>query len=206
MEQLGFDLGAQPMPEVQPAFASAQDFSKTLTAWAGHAKGAAQLFAHPIETPLGTMVAVCDAAQLHLLEFADRTELPKELSKLTAANGAVALGQTQVTRTLIAQLEQYFAGQLKHFDLPLALHGTDFTNDVWRALLAIPYGETRSYGGQAEALGNPSATRAVARANGANQIAIIIPCHRVIGANGSLTGYAGGLWRKHALLALEGAV
>ncbi|MEP5153822.1 methylated-DNA--[protein]-cysteine S-methyltransferase [Planktotalea sp.] len=205
MKQLGFDLGAEPLPEVTPAFASAQDFAKALSTWAGPAKGAAKLFAHPVETPLGTMVAVCDATHLHLLEFADRKELSKELSKLIVSLGAVAPGQTQVTRNLIEQLEAYFAGQLKDFDLPLALHGTEFTNDVWNALIAIPYGETRSYGAQAEALGNPSATRAVARANGANQIAIIIPCHRVIGADGSLTGYAGGVWRKRALLELEGA-
>jgi AraC family transcriptional regulator of adaptative response/methylated-DNA-[protein]-cysteine methyltransferase len=206
MEQLGFDLGAEPLPEVQPAFASAQDFAKTLNEWSGPIKGAAKLFAHPVETPLGTMVAICDALKLHLLEFADRKELPKEILKLIAAKGAVAPGQTQITRNLIDQLEGYFAKRVKTFHLPLALHGTEFTNDVWGALQAIPYGETRSYGAQAEALGNPSATRAVARANGANQIAIIIPCHRVIGADGSLTGYAGGVWRKRALLELEGAL
>lgn len=201
--QLGFDLGAEPLPKVAPAFVSAQDFAKSLAAWIGPQKGAAKLFAHPVETPLGTMVAVCDATQLHLLEFADRKELPKELSKLAASAGHIGAGQTQITRTLEAQLASYFDSTLTEFDIPLALHGTEFTAQVWRALQDLPFGKTTSYGDLAQALGNPTATRAVARANGANQIAILIPCHRVIGADGALTGYAGGLWRKRALLELE---
>ncbi len=87
--------------------------------------------------------------------------------------------------------------------MPLALHGSDFTKQVWRALMDIPAGETRSYGGLAANMGRPEASRAVARANGANQIALVIPCHRVIGADGSLTGYGGGLWRKQRLLEIE---
>ncbi|MGB7316604.1 MAG: methylated-DNA--[protein]-cysteine S-methyltransferase [Planktotalea sp.] len=203
MEQLGFNLGAEPLPEVAPAFKGAADFARHLNGWLGASQKAAKLFAHPIETPLGTMVAICDATHLHLLEFADRKELPKELAKLAAHVGVIAPGQSKVTRQVQEQLARYFAGKLKDFDLPLALHGTEFTTSVWRALQAIPYGETRSYGAQAEALGNPTATRAVARANGSNQIAIVIPCHRVIGADGALTGYAGGVWRKRALLELE---
>lgn len=203
MEQLGFDLGAEPLPKVEPAFASAQAFAATLNTWIGSQKGAAKLFAHPIETPFGTMVAVCDAAHLHLLEFADRKELPQELKKLSAAAGTIKSGQTQITRALDDQLSAYFGGALTQFDIPLALHGTDFTKEVWRALQGLRYGATTSYGDLAATLGNPNATRAVARANGANQIAILIPCHRVIGADGTLTGYAGGLWRKRALLELE---
>ncbi|MCX2779890.1 methylated-DNA--[protein]-cysteine S-methyltransferase [Microbulbifer thermotolerans] len=110
-----------------------------------------------------------------------------------------------LTDSAAGQLEEYFTGKRREFDLPLCPRGTDFQCRVWEALQRIPYGETRSYRQQAEAMGNPKSVRAVARANGANPIAIVIPCHRVIGADGSLTGYAGGLDIKARLLALEGA-
>lgn len=103
----------------------------------------------------------------------------------------------------VDQLESYFAGELFDFDLDLDLVGTRFQRNVWAALLTIPYGETRSYGEIAVLIGAPGASRAVGLANGHNPIGIIVPCHRVIGANGSLTGYGGGLDRKRALLALE---
>lgn len=203
MTQLGFDLGPEPLPQIEAAFKTAHDFDRALSTWMGPQKGVSKLFAHPINTPLGTMVAVCDAAQLHLLEFADRVELPKELKKLGAEIGAISPGQTKITRALLDQLARYFDGGLEQFDVALALHGTEFTKTVWNALLKLPFGTTTSYGALSESSGNPDAVRAVARANGANQIAILIPCHRVIGADGTLTGYAGGLWRKRALLALE---
>ena len=101
------------------------------------------------------------------------------------------------------QLAEYFAGQRQAFDLPLRMQGTPFQQKVWAALREIPYGETRSYGQIAAQVGNPKASRAVGMANNRNPIAIIVPCHRVIGANGSLTGYAGGLSVKEELLALE---
>jgi methylated-DNA-[protein]-cysteine S-methyltransferase len=103
----------------------------------------------------------------------------------------------------VGQLEAYFAGERTDFELPLDLVGTAFQRRVWEALLTIPYGETRSYGEIARQIGAPSASRAVGLANGHNPIGIIVPCHRVIGSNGSLTGYGGGLDRKRALLALE---
>ncbi|MCH5276466.1 MAG: methylated-DNA--[protein]-cysteine S-methyltransferase [Desulfovibrionaceae bacterium] len=106
-------------------------------------------------------------------------------------------------RLACGQLREYFAGRLRDFDLPLAPRGTEFQRLVWRALRAIPYGETRSYGQTARAIGRPRACRAVGLANNRNPIAIIVPCHRVIGADGSLTGYAAGLPVKAALLALE---
>ncbi|MER7640646.1 methylated-DNA--[protein]-cysteine S-methyltransferase [Streptomyces sp. NPDC126522] len=102
-----------------------------------------------------------------------------------------------------AQLQAYFAGELKEFTLQLRLHGTPFQQRVWDQLCRIPYGETRSYGDLADALGNPGASRAVGLANGKNPIGIIVPCHRVVGANGSLTGYGGGLERKQRLLDFE---
>jgi len=102
-----------------------------------------------------------------------------------------------------SQLKSYFAGQLTEFDLPLAPAGTEFQRRVWAGLRTIPYGETVSYGELARQLGSPSASRAVGLANGRNPIAIVVPCHRVIGSDGSLTGYGGGLDRKRFLLALE---
>ena len=101
------------------------------------------------------------------------------------------------------QLVEYFAGQRQHFDLPLEPRGTAFQREVWSALRAIPFGETRSYAALAATLGRPSASRAVGGANGRNPLSIVVPCHRVIGANGSLTGYAGGLPRKEWLLGHE---
>lgn len=107
---------------------------------------------------------------------------------------------------MIRQLDAYFAGELREFDLPLHLAGTTFQRTVWAQLLLIPYGETRTYGELAGALGNPGASRAVGLANGRNPVGIIVPCHRVIGASGSLTGYGGGLDRKQRLLAFERGV
>lgn len=104
---------------------------------------------------------------------------------------------------LNAQLQEYFSGKRKEFDLPLVLPGTPFQRKVWAGLQTIPYGRTRSYKEQAEAIGSANAVRAVAKANGDNRIAIIVPCHRVIGADGELVGYGGGLWRKRFLLDLE---
>jgi len=112
-------------------------------------------------------------------------------------------GETPLIKKAAAQLSEYFDGKRKIFDLPLVLHGTDFQLTVWKALQNIPYGETRSYGQLAATVGNPKASRAVGMANNRNPIAIIIPCHRVIGHDGSLTGYAGGLEVKRQLLELE---
>ncbi|MBB5701003.1 AraC family transcriptional regulator of adaptative response/methylated-DNA-[protein]-cysteine methyltransferase [Ochrobactrum daejeonense] len=156
------------------------------------------------KTPLGTMIAICDAKSLHLLEFVDRKALPGELKKLYAAcHGDLGTGRFDTHDLVERQLNAFFEGRLPAFDLPLVLHGSAFTQDVWRELLNIRAGETRSYSEIARALDKPLAVRAVARANGANQIGIIIPCHRVIGADGSLTGYGGGLWRKQKLIEIE---
>ncbi|MHA7880129.1 MAG: methylated-DNA--[protein]-cysteine S-methyltransferase [Saccharospirillum sp.] len=113
--------------------------------------------------------------------------------------------ESNLTNRAKVQLEGYFAGKRQTFDLPLAPPGTDFQKQCWRALQAIPFGDTRSYAEQARSIDRPKAVRAVGSANGANPIAIVIPCHRVIGTNGRLTGYAGGLDRKAWLLALENA-
>lgn len=164
----------------------------------------ALLQAHWLATPLGTMIAVADRNALHLLEFADRKALPNELKKLHAAvHGRFGLGKLGPHEQVEAELADYFAGKTAEFTVPLVFHGSDFTKTVWEALRRIPAGEVRSYGQLAREIGKPMAVRAVARANGANQIALIVPCHRVLGADGSLTGYGGGLWRKQKLIEIE---
>lgn len=179
-------------------------FAKLLGVAPGSLRQDALLRADWIETDLGPMILVADDRQLHLLEFTDRKALPGELKKLLKnTKGQLGLGRTPIMDQTEQELAQFFAGQRARFTVPLALHGTPFTNTVWDALQDIPAGQTRSYQALAETIGKPSATRAVARANGANQIAVLIPCHRVIGADGSLTGYGGGLWRKQKLIALE---
>tara|TARA_R110002073_G_scaffold121657_3_gene264256 strand:- start:1029 stop:2108 length:1080 start_codon:yes stop_codon:yes gene_type:complete len=166
--------------------------------------GRESLKADILDTPMGPMLAVCDDTHLHLLEFAERKALKPELARLRkAVNGDLGVGRTPITEQIECELTRFFAGEDARFETPLALHGTDFTQRVWTELRSIPAGATRSYGEVARAIGQPTATRAVARANGANQIAIVIPCHRVIGADGTLTGYGGGLWRKQSLIDLE---
>lgn len=157
-----------------------------------------------LTTPLGDMIAVASSSQLHLLEFTDRKALPRELTRLRDhAKGDLGLGRYGPTDQVEAELAAFFTGQCAKFQTPLAQHGSPFTQSVWHALQDIPAGQTRSYSALAQQIGRPTATRAVARANGANQIALLIPCHRVIGADGSLTGYGGGLWRKQRLIEIE---
>lgn len=132
-----------------------------------------------------------------------RTAIDKRLKSDLKAD--FVEGDSEVIIEAISQLESYFSGKRKEFNLPLHLVGTDFQKQVWNALLKIPFGKTLSYSALSESLQNPGAIRAVASANGANAISIIVPCHRIIGADGSLTGYAGGLPAKKKLLQLEGA-
>ena len=153
-----------------------------------------------VDTPLGAMIAVADKYALYLLEFFDRKGLPSALKRLQEKYGPVGIGRSCVTDQIEAELINYFGGTFKQFETPIAQAGSDFTRSVWDALCEIPLGETRSYGDIARVVRRPTACRAVARANGANQIAIVIPCHRVIGADGSLTGYGGGRWRKQWLI------
>ena len=131
---------------------------------------------------------------LHLLEFVDRRALPTELKKLLRiTKGRVGIGRPDPTQQAEEELTAYFSGRHSTFATRLALIGSAFSRQVWGELRRIPVGETRSYTELAHRVGKPAAVRAVARANGANQIALMIPCHRVIGADGSLTGYEGGL-------------
>lgn len=157
-----------------------------------------------ILTPLGPLLAGATDEGICLLEFVDRRMLETQLIRLKKIFKAEAIpGANPHFDRLDQELKEYFAGTRKAFAVPLVIVGTDFQKQVWLALQTIPYGETRSYKEQSETIGNPKAIRAVARANGDNRIAIIIPCHRVIGANGELVGYGGGLWRKRYLLNLE---
>ena len=160
-----------------------------------------------IETPLGTMIACANENGICMLEFSDRKALPTELKDISKHFDAnIVQGENSHFKTLEKELQEYFAGKLKDFTVPLAPVGTDFQKKVWEILRTIPYGTTRTYQQQADILGNPKAVRAVANANGLNKISIIIPCHRVIGSNGTLTGYGGGIWRKQKLLELEKAI
>ena len=147
-----------------------------------------------VNSPVGPLLLAVSERGLVALEF-DRGKV-----------GAGWVKSPEKTAACARQLEEYFAGRRRRFDLPLDLRGTDFQKRCWHELLKIPYGETRSYADIARSMGNPKAVRAVGLANGQNPIAIIVPCHRVIGSDGSLTGYGGGLDVKRKLLELEGAL
>ncbi|GAA4303285.1 methylated-DNA--[protein]-cysteine S-methyltransferase [Nibribacter koreensis] len=157
-----------------------------------------------LQTPLGTMYACAVEEGICLLEFTDRRMLETEFKALTKLlNGTLVQGESPYFAQLNQELEEYFSGHRQTFTVPLVTPGTAFQNQVWQVLQEIPYGTTRSYKQQSIALNNLGAIRAVAQANGMNRISILIPCHRVIGEDGSLTGYGGGLWRKKWLLDLE---
>jgi len=162
------------------------------------------LLASWIDTPLGDMIAVSSNTHLHLLEFIDRNALKTELAVLQkSVKGDLGIGSHEPTEQVREELAAFFDGRSAGFATPLAFGGTPFSRQVWDELRRIPPGVTRSYSEIARLIGRPSATRAVARANGANVIALVVPCHRVIGMDGSLTGYGGGLWRKRRLLEIE---
>ncbi|WP_173835518.1 bifunctional transcriptional activator/DNA repair enzyme AdaA [Myroides sp. N17-2] len=157
-----------------------------------------------LETPLGTIVVCATAKGICLLEFADITGLEKEFSRLSKQKQAVILqGDNSHITHLQKELAVYFSGACTVFTVALDLIGTEFQQKVWYGLLSVPYGETRTYKEQSEYLKIPKSIRAVANANGMNRIAILIPCHRIIGADSGLTGYRGGIWRKKYLLDLE---
>lgn len=150
------------------------------------------------------MLAIADEHALYLLEFLDRRGLEREIERLRRrVNAAIVPGKTPPIESIAKELTAYFEGTLKTFHTPLFLLGSEFQQSVWNALCQIPYGHTKSYAEQAEALGKLTATRAVANANGANQLAIVIPCHRIITSSGDLGGYGGGMARKQWLLQHE---
>lgn len=154
-----------------------------------------QLHYRTVDSPIGPLTLAGDGPTLMHLRMAEQSHEPDRSGWAPADAGAFA--------DVAEQLDAYFAGSLTEFDVDLDLIGTDFQRRVWSALRTIPYGETRSYGEIAEQIGSPGASRAVGLANGRNPVAIIVPCHRVIGAAGSMTGYGGGIFRKRTLLSLE---
>ena len=151
---------------------------------------------HLLDTPIGTLRLVSNGSHLTAIEFPGRHNVAADDSQYT----------DNVLSDCAEQLAEYFDGKRSHFDLPLDAGGTAFQQTVWSALIAIPYGELRSYSDIANAIGKPKAVRAVGAANGRNPIPIVVPCHRVIGSDGSLTGFAGGLPMKTKLLTLEGSL
>jgi AraC family transcriptional regulator, regulatory protein of adaptative response / methylated-DNA-[protein]-cysteine methyltransferase len=154
-----------------------------------------------IESPLGELIVGATEEGVCLLEFNDRKRVVTECWDLVKLlKQPLGDGKNEHLTTIIKQLEEYFSGSRKEFSIQLVTPGTDFQQEVWKKLLEIPYGTTRSYQEQANALGRSDSVRAVANANGMNRISIIIPCHRVISSNGRLAGYGGGLKRKKWLL------
>jgi AraC family transcriptional regulator, regulatory protein of adaptative response / methylated-DNA-[protein]-cysteine methyltransferase len=154
-----------------------------------------------IETPIGKMVAGSVKDGICLLEFTDRKMLNTEYKIIAKyLSDEIKEGYSIHIENITRELYEYFEGSRKTFTVPLIFTGTDFQKSVWNELLRIPFGTTRSYSRQAEAVGDIGSVRAVANANGMNKISIVVPCHRVIGENGHLTGYGGGLWRKKWLI------
>ncbi len=191
----GMDAGFESDSGFRDAFARV--FGDT----PGRARDKALLRATWIESPLGPMLAVAGDEGLELLEFVDRRALETELRALREKLGsAIVPGEHSILKKTADQMREYFAGTRREFDIPLKQRGSAFQLAAWNALCEIPYGETRSYSDMARRVGSPGAVRAIGRVNGQNQIAIVVPCHRVIRSDGSLCGYGGGKWRKQWLL------
>lgn len=200
--QVGDDVGAAALDhgyESESGFREA--FARVFGGTPASRGDAALLSITRLLTPLGPMLAAATDAGVCLLEFADRPMLETWLRRLRARLGCVlAPGSHAHLRRLEGELQAYFAGALRAFSVPLFTTGTDFQRRVWDRLTAVPYGQTSSYERLARELGRPGAQRAVCRANGDNPLAIVVPCHRIVRADGSLCGYGGGLWRKRWLL------
>lgn len=181
-------------------------FARTFGTTPGKCDGVTCIQTTRIDSPLGPLVAAATNQGVCMLEFADRRALQRQITTLKRRiGGTIVPGHNQHLERLRNELAEYFDGKRRAFAVRLAAPGTPFQEKVWKALQAIPFGETRSYDELARSIGAPQARRAVGRANGDNRIAILIPCHRVVRANGTLCGYGGGLWRKKYLLNLERA-
>jgi AraC family transcriptional regulator of adaptative response/methylated-DNA-[protein]-cysteine methyltransferase len=176
-------------------------FARLFGAAPSKASGVHCLFARWIDSPLGAILALADESGLYVFDWVDRRGLEREILRLRKRTKfAIVPGDHPVLDQAEDEIGEYFAGTRKSFTLPLARRGTEFQRRIWDALLRIPPGETRSYVDVAKSIGEPGAVRAVARAIGDNYRGVVIPCHRVIGSDGSLTGYGGGLARKQWLL------
>jgi AraC family transcriptional regulator of adaptative response/methylated-DNA-[protein]-cysteine methyltransferase len=179
-------------------------FGKAFGVAPGRAGERQVLFYRQLTTPLGSMLAMAEDSGVVLLEFRDRPALPRELEDLRQNHGYAGVpGDHPHLRKLEVELSRYFAGRLSSFSVPIHTPGSAFDTHVWQALREIPCGATRTYSQVAQAIGRPTAVRAVAGANGRNRLAIVLPCHRVIASDGGLGGYGGGMARKAFLLRLE---
>jgi AraC family transcriptional regulator of adaptative response/methylated-DNA-[protein]-cysteine methyltransferase len=195
---LGHEVGFESSSGFREAF------GRLFGAPPGSARDRRAVVASMLTSPLGPLVAAATERGVCMLEFADRRGLQGQAAALARSTGrAVVPGRNQHLEQLAAELGAWFARSRTAFSVPLDTAGTDFQTAVWRHLLTIPYGQTRSYEQVAHAVGRPRAQRAVGRANGQNRVSIVIPCHRVVQKDGGLRGYAGGLWRKRWLLELE---
>jgi len=209
LRQGGKVIDAQPEAGYQSGSGFRDAFARLMGEAPGGRKNgsnghATTLTAEWIDTRLGPMVAMADSHALRLLEFTDRRGLENEVKRLRQRlRCAIVPGSNAATKQIAKEMTAYFAGKLRDFKTPFTMTGSPFQQEVWAELLRIPSGETRSYRDVAEAVGGAGKVRAVARAVGSNQLAILIPCHRVVGSDGSLTGYAGGLVRKEWLLRHE---
>ncbi len=196
--EAALDSGYESLSGFQHSFRKATAMSPR------ESKNTDRLVFSRFSTVLGPMIAVASEDGICLLAFSDRRKLETELSSIRSHFRSTILpGSNRHLVALQKQLAEYFAGTRRSFELPLVPGGTVFQRQAWHGLRTIPFGKTRTYKEQARLIGRPSAVRAVARANGDNRIAIVIPCHRVIGSDGKLTGYGGGLWRKEWLLQHE---
>jgi AraC family transcriptional regulator of adaptative response/methylated-DNA-[protein]-cysteine methyltransferase len=201
VSRAAFEAGYDSLSGFQAAFR--QYFGSTPT----ELEGATVVRVDRITTPLGPMLVGATDDALCLLEFVDPRALPTQVARIRKGLGAVFVpDRNGIVDRAARQVESYFAGTLEAFSVPTIAPGTNFQKAVWDALAAIPYGQTRSYAELAQGIGRPSAVRAVGSANGMNALAIVVPCHRVIGADGKLVGYGGGLWRKQRLLELGQSV
>jgi AraC family transcriptional regulator of adaptative response/methylated-DNA-[protein]-cysteine methyltransferase len=198
LTQVAYDHGYESLSGFRDAFRSR--FRQT----PGNGSPRKTVTINRIRTPLGPMIVGVSNEGVCLLEFLDRSMVETQIDRLQRKSKCSFVpGNSPLIDRLASELDQYFSNRLREFSIRLDLAGSEFQKRVWEGLRCIPYGETRSYQQQAALIGHPSATRAVARANGDNRIAIVVPCHRVIGSDGKLCGYGGGLWRKKFLLDLE---
>jgi AraC family transcriptional regulator of adaptative response/methylated-DNA-[protein]-cysteine methyltransferase len=199
VSRAAFESGYDSLSGFQEAFKLFFGAPPSVTA------GATIIRVDRIPTPLGPMLVGATEDVVLLLEFVDRRMLPNQIKRIRKrTRGVFVPGKNDLVDRVSRQLAEYFDGTRRHFELPLGPVGTDFQQATWAGLVRIPFGETRSYAELATDIGRPSAVRAVGKANGDNALAIVIPCHRVVGADGKLVGYGGGLWRKRRLLELEG--
>lgn len=191
----GFDAGYESVSGFREAF------EKMFRLAPGRARNQAVLTVRPLTTPLGMMVAAATENELCLLEFHNRRAIEAQVKTLAQRMGATySPGDNAVLQQTELELEEYFSGSRTTFDVPMVMPGSEWERAVWDQLLSIPFGKTCAYSDIAKMLQRPTASRAVGTANGRNPISILVPCHRVIRADGSLSGYGGGLWRKQKLL------